>query len=290
MAIQGLAIIGESLNDSIASTQKRYQDNDFEGLENLARSQDQAGATYIDINVGNRSAEFMAEMVKRIQRATAKPLSIDTPDPEIARAGLQAYDPDRAEGQKPILNSITQLREHMFDLYKVKPYLPMLMVTERVEDGISQPNRTAEQTYQTAKQLVLSARRQIDGISNDELIIDPGISPIGTDTEDNLKRLLTSLRLIQEDPDLSGLHMSVGLSNFTVMLPSKRADGSPVKGPLESAFITKAMPLGLDMIVGSTKRKHTLLPSDHPAMVCLDEVLRVGGFDAIICVRDFYAK
>jgi len=81
----------------------------------------------------------------------------------------------------------------------------------------------------------------------------------------------------------------VGLSNFTVMLPSKRADGSPVKGPLESAFLTKVMPLGLDMVIGSVKRSYEVLPPEHPAMVCLEECLKLDGFDVPMRVRDFYA-
>ena len=44
--------------------------------------------------------------------------------------------------------------------------------------------------------------------------------------------------------------------------------GEPVKGPLESAFLTRAMPLGLDMVIGSVKRKYDRLPPDHPAMKC----------------------
>ena len=36
------------------------------------------------------------------------------------------------------------------------------------------------------------------------------------------------------------------MRSVLVMLPPKRADGSPTKGPLESAFLTLALPLGLD--------------------------------------------
>ena len=81
----------------------------------------------------------------------------------------------------------------------------------------------------------------------------------------------------------------MGLSNFTVMLPPKRADGSPVKSALESAFLTKAMPLGLDMVVGSVKRKYHLLEPDHPAMACLEECLKLSGFDVLMRVREFYS-
>ena len=126
-------------------------------------------------------------------------------------------------------------------------------------------------------------------IANDDCIFDPGIAPIGSDTEGLTRRLLESIRLIHDDPDFAGVHMSLGLSNFTVMLPAKRANGDPVKSALESAFLTKAMPIGLDMVIGSVARKYEMLPSDHDAMVCLEEFLKLDGFDAVIRIQEFYA-
>jgi len=289
MAIEGLTIIGETINDSVPSTHKLFDAGDIEGLLELARMQDAGGAAYIDVNIGPRSPEFMADLVRKIQAVTAKPLSIDTPDPDIASAGLDAYNPDRAGGAKPVLNSISPLRTEMFGLYRARPFKPILLVSERVEDGRSQPCRTAEETYQATKSLVQKARDTGYAFTNDDFIIDPGIAPIASDAEGNLKRLLDAMARIHQDADLAGLHMSVGLSNFTVMLPPKRADGSPLKSPLESAFLTKAMPLGLDMVIGSVKRKYELLPEDHPAIICVNQVLRADGFDAIMRVRDFYS-
>jgi cobalamin-dependent methionine synthase I len=287
MPIPQLTIIGESINDSVPSTKKLFDAGDVAGLLELARSQDAGGAAYIDVNVGPRPAAFMAEMVGKIQQVTGKPLSIDTPDPDIARAGLTAYDPQRAGGQKPILNSISALRVAMFDLVAVRPFRPILLVSEQMIDGRSRPCRTAEETHAAARQLVAMAGQR--GIPTTDCIIDPGIAPIGSDAEGNLKRLVSAMELIHRDPDLAGVHMSVGLSNFTVMLPPKRADGKPVKGPLESAFLTKAMPLGLDMVIGSVKRNYELLAPDHPAMCCLEDCLRLGGFESIMRVRDFYS-
>jgi 5-methyltetrahydrofolate--homocysteine methyltransferase len=290
MAIEGLKIIGESINDSVPSTKKLFAANDIEGLENLARLQDEKGAAYIDVNVGERDPEFMAEMVKRVQAVTAKPLSIDTPDLEIARAGLEAYDPDRAQGELPIINSISALRTEMFDLYAIQAFKPILLISESQEGGESKPCLTAEQTYETARSLLRVARECGDGIPNDHLIFDPGIAPVGADSEGNLKRLIDAMQLIHDDTDFAGVHMSVGLSNFTVMLPPKCADGSPVKSPLESAFLTRAMPRGLDIVIGSVKRKYQLLPPEHPALRCVDDVLRLGGFDAIMRVQEFYSE
>jgi len=290
MPLSGLAIIGETINDSVPSTKKLFDASDINGLLEIARMQDEKGAAYIDVNVGPRPAEFMAEMVKKIQAVTTKPLSIDTPDPEISKAGLIAYDINRAGGKKPILNSVSALRAAMFDLYKICPFKPILLVSENVVDGRSKPCHTAQETYEAAKQLVGTFLARCEGATNDDCIIDPGIAPIGSDTEGNIHRLIGALELIHADPYFAGCHASVGLSNFTVMLPSKRPDGLPIKGALESAFLTKAMPLGLDMVIGSVKRNYERLAPDHPAMLCLEECLKLKGFDVLMRVREFYSS
>jgi 5-methyltetrahydrofolate--homocysteine methyltransferase len=73
------------------------------------------------------------------------------------------------------------------------------------------------------------------------------------------------------------------------MLPSKKSDGSPVKSPLESAFLTLAMPLGLNFIVGSVKRKYEILPDDHPAVQCLKNILVSDGLNAVLQIMNFIA-
>ena len=289
MSIEGLTIIGESINDSVPSTQKLFEANDVEGLKALAKEQDERGAGYIDVNVGTRTPEFMAQLVREVQSVTAKPLSIDTPDYAIAKAGLEAYDPERAGGRPPILNSISHSRVNMLELYEIQPFMPVLMISEFEKDGQAAPCRTGEDTYKAARQMTERVRAAGYGVPNEHLIFDPGIPPIGSDTSGMTKMVLEGLGLINSDPDLAGFHASVGLSNFTVMLPPKTSGGMSVKSTLESAFLTKAMPLGLDMVVGSVKRKYELLPEDHPAMQCLNDVLEREGFDCVMRVIEFYS-
>ncbi len=288
MPIPNLTIIGESINDSVPSTHKLFEANDLAGLKELAISQDTGGAGYIDVNVGPRSAAFLAEMVREVQGVTTKPISIDTPDPVMAEAGLKAYDRARAGGRIPVLNSIAQTRRAMFELTKIMPFMPILLASERVDaKGIGQPCHTAQEVYQTAKELVAEAGKH--GIPVNHCIIDPAISPIGADSDGRFHCLMGAINLIHNDPALKGVHMSVGLSNFSVMLPPKRADGSPTKGPLESAFLTMSVPLGMDHVIGSVKRKYDILPADHPAMQCLTDCLKLEGFDVIMRVQEYYS-
>ena len=288
MPIPNLTIIGESINDSVPSTHKLFEANDLAGLKELAISQDTGGAGYIDVNVGPRPAAFLADMVREVQGVTTKPISIDTPDPVMAEAALKAYDRARAGGKLPVLNSIAQTRREMFKLTKIMPFMPILLASERLEKGVGHPNHTAAEVHQTARELVAEAAQY--GIPVEHCIIDPAISPIGADSDGRFQCLMGAINLIHADPALKGVHMSVGLSNFSVMLPPKRADGSPTKGPLESAFLTMAVPLGMDHVIGSVKRKYEVLPPDHPAMLCLSDCLKLEGFDVIMRVQEYYSS
>lgn len=276
-------IIGESINDSVPSTKALFETDDREALKRLAQDQEAGGAAYIDVNVGLRSSEFMAALVKELQTATSKPLSIDSPDIALVEAGLAACDPSRG---KPILNSISPLRPEMFALYDRFKFRPILLISEGVFDGQARSCRTAGETCEAARFMLAEARKV--GIPNEDCLFDPGIAPIAGDGEGNLKRLLETLKVLHEDPDFSGVHYSVGLSNFTVMLPAKRKDGTPIKSDLESAFLTRAMPLGLDHVIGSVKRNYRMLEDGHPALQCVDDCIRLGGFESIVRVRDYY--
>ena len=284
MSLSGLSIIGESINDSVPSTHALFETNNLAGILALAKAQSDLGAAFIDVNVGHRPPAFMAEMVRAVQSVSDRPPSVDSPDLATARAGLEAVDISRGV---PLLNSISPLRLNMFDLLPAKRFRPILLASENVRDGVEAPCLTAEDTYAAARLLLEAAHSR--GLANGDCIIDPGIAPLATDTDGNLRRLMGALALIHADPAFAGVHVSVGLSNFTVMLPPKRADGSPVKVPLASAFLTRAMPLGLDMVIGSAKLPYALLPEGHPALLCFDACLAAEGFDVLERVQDFYS-
>src|SRR3989339_55181 len=285
MPILGLSIIAESINDSIPSTKELFDRGDSGAIVELARSQAQAGAAYIDVNVGSREPAFMAEVVVAIQAAVSVRLSIDSPSFDIQAAAFAAYDKDRAGGM-PVVNSVSELRPDFFELNTIIPCMPILMCTERLENSGPMPNKTAPEIHATAQRLAAAANAQ--GIPNERLIIDPGLAPIGADYEYLTKATLGAMALIHSDPILNGVHMSVGLSNFTQMLPPKRKDGGLVKTPLESAFITLAMPRGLDHVIGSMRKKYRILSPGDEALMALNEAIVAGGMDTIARIKKFY--
>ena len=286
MAINGkLNIIAEKINDSVPSTHELFEKGDIQAIINLAREQAE-GATYIDVNIGMHDPALMDELIRSIQSQVNLPLSIDTPSPEIAERALKVYDPAKANGNKPLLNSISLGRLEMFDLLKIQPFKTLLMASERIQDKETVQNCQAQDVLDAARQIYEHAKKH--GIVNNDIIFDPTIAPVGSDFQGLTRMTVDGIGLIGTYETFKGCHMSVGLSNFTVQIPSKTQSGAFVKTPLENAFLTLTVPRGLDYCVGSTKKKYEFLAEDHPAMVAMNDIMKLDGFDVIMRVQEFY--
>jgi 5-methyltetrahydrofolate--homocysteine methyltransferase len=286
MAINGkLNIIAEKINDSVPSTHELFEKGDIQAIINLAREQAE-GATYIDVNIGMHDPALMDELIRSIQAEVTLPLSIDTPSPEIAERALKVYDPAKANGNKPLLNSISLGRLEMFDLLKIQPFKTILMSSERIQENETVQNSLPQDVLEAARQIYEHAKKH--GIINDDIIFDPTIAPVGSDFQGLTRMTVEGIGLIGKHEAFKGCHMSVGLSNFTVQIPSKTQSGALVKTPLENAFLTLTVPRGLDYCVGSTKKKYEFLAEDHPAMVALNDIMKLDGFDVIMRVQEFY--
>jgi len=278
--IKNLTIIGESINDSVPSTNKLFEENDFEGIQKLAESQAKKNVKYLDVNVGMRNTDFFSAVIKSIQNVVDLPLSIDTPSYELQEVGLKNYSLEKANNNKPIVNSISELRLDFFDLYKITPFIPILILSERDNDGERSQNRNEIEIYETGRRLVKKAREY--NIPNEEIILDPGGVPIGVDFENKTRAVLRAMKLIKNDKYFENIHISVGLSNFSNMLPHRTL--------LESAFITLAQPFGLDFIIGNSKKRYKILSENEPALVALKEALELGGYESLARIQEFISN
>jgi 5-methyltetrahydrofolate--homocysteine methyltransferase len=104
----------------------------------------------------------------------------------------------------------------------------------------------------------------------DQIIIDPGLAPVGADTYGLVNIGLDAMRLINNDPDLKGVHFVVGLSNF--------AWGTPkgVREQLENAYLALAMEIGLDYALANPEKAPGPLAADHPMVEKLRAALEQG--------------
>ena len=106
--------------------------------------------------------------------------------------------------------------------------------------------------------------------SNDEIIIDPGLAPISADTYGLVNMSLDAMRLIRSDPDLAGVHISVGLTNFSFGVPKEIREG------LENAYITLALEAGLDFVLGNPEKHLRPLDEDSKYVTVVREALAAG--------------
>ncbi len=291
MTFPGLHILGERINPGFTSTKRLFDEEDMAGIQALAKKQADAGAEYLNINVGDRARtdpQFMVEVVKAVQAVVPTPLSFDFPNVEVQEYCLKAYSLEKAQGQLPIVNSISELRWDMLDLYKIAPFKMLLMASEREEGGEQVANKNADEVHQTARRMVQRVTSSAYGISNDDCFIDVSIGPVGADTEGLTKMALDGIKAIGSDTDLAGVHMSVGLSNASIMLPKEALDGGLLKIRIENAFLTLAVPAGMDFVLGTPWRHYQPLPADDIVMEGFVEAIEAGGFEQVMRIQEIY--
>jgi len=231
----------------------------------------------------------MVEVIRAVQEVSELPLSIDSPDPRVQEACLHAYDPGRANGRMPIMNSVAETRWEILELRRIQACQVLFMVSERQEDGAAVANRSAEEVHATARRMVARALDQDPSLRLDDCILDVSVCPMASDTENHTSMAVEAIRLIGADPDLAGVHSCVGLSNISIMLPKRTADGGELKVRLECAFLTETVPCGLDMILGTPGRRYRLLPDDDPVLRTFRACLAADGFESLMCLRELYA-
>ena len=121
-------------------------------LRRLAQRQEDAGAHFLDLNVDEVSLrleeqqEAMRWLVRTIRDASRLPLSIDSSNVDIIRAGLQAWS-DGANGARALLNSASLERLDALDL--AREYDAQVIVTAAGESGM--PQDTAERVANASR-------------------------------------------------------------------------------------------------------------------------------------------
>jgi 5-methyltetrahydrofolate--homocysteine methyltransferase len=286
-----LIVVGDRINPGFKSVRKLVDANDLAGIQAEAVKQVDAGASYLDVTIGPRAVNdsaFLIDVVRAIQEVTTVPLCFDFPTAAVQEVCLKTYDRARAGGALPLVNSITEHRWNLMDLYQpFGPFKVIVMASERVEDGVAKGNKTADEIISTAHRAALRLKNDY-GMAMDDIFIDISISAVVADTTGLHRATLDAIRTIRADPDLAGIHILGGLTNIGQQLPAKAADGSDLKLSLECAFLTLAVPLGFDAVLATPWRKLRPLPDDNYVLTAYKNFLEQTGSNALRAVRKFY--
>jgi cobalamin-dependent methionine synthase I len=279
MTQKKLNIVGELMNNSYARARNAFTERNVKGYQQLAKIQTDLGASFLTLNVdGTQQIQvrmqemlaFLPDLIPAIQEATPTPISFDNPSVEYHKVALKHYD--RKKSGRPILNSLAASRtqlEEMIELVKHYDTLAIVMASEHFANGGSSQCLDPRDAHAAAKHFVELLVTKA-GRTNDQIIIDPGLAPVGADTYGLVNIGLDAMRLIRADPDLKGVHLIVGLSNF--------AWGTPrgVREELEKAYLTLGMEAGLDFALCNPEKTPGPLPPDHPMVERLRLALAQG--------------
>ena len=124
----------------------------------------------------------------------------------------------------------------------------------------------------------------------DDIYVDVTISTLVSDTEGMVKMAIDAIETLGSDPELKGIHIVGGLTNIGNLLPPVEFDGMKLRHMMESAFLTVAVPLGFDTVLGTPWNDFRMLPEDNEVLRTLREVLELKGLDAMRRLRLLWAK
>lgn len=226
-----MIIIGERLNSSRRAVHDALAGRDETYLVEQARLQEQAGASYIDLNASallDRELETLRWAIPLLQASVGIPLALDTPDPTVMEEALKLHR------GRPLLNSLTGEKAKIESLLPLirdfKPRVIILCLDDRGLPG------EAPQALSVAQRMVELLGQQ--GLVEEDIYIDPLVRPLGVDSE-AASLFLESLETIKKN--LSAVKTVAGLSNVSFGLPERRL--------LNRTFLVLAMKAGLDAAI-----------------------------------------
>jgi 5-methyltetrahydrofolate corrinoid/iron sulfur protein methyltransferase len=237
-----MILIAERINGMFSDVKQAIQDKNKQVIQDLAKKQTEAGATYLDVNVGTAAADQEATMqwlVETIQETCSTPLSLDSQKPDVIAAGLKVANADRGL----ILNS-TPLNKKS-DETVLDKYLdmaaqagPKAMVITLAMDRNGVP-QDIDTRVALAAEIVQKAMEK--GFETQRLIIDPILLPVKVpNAQVQVGNVLSAIDQVRYLADPAP-HITLGLSNIS--------QGAAERSLINRIFLAMGVSHGLDSAI-----------------------------------------
>lgn len=255
-----MIIIGERINGMFKDIAKAVKDRDPSAVHEWARKQEEAGAHYLDINVGPGSTEVVEAMkwlVEKTQEVSDLPLALDSTKYDAIEEGLKLCK------RPAMINSVPAEAAKMERVFSMAAeYDSEVIALAMNEEGIP---KDAESRIALAMELVATA--DAFGVSPDRLYIDPLVLPCNV-AQDHGKEVFETLRQIKmlSDPPPK---TTVGLSNIS--------QGTKNRELINRVFAVMAMAAGLDSAICDANDEE-LMASVASARIILDMDIYCDSF------------
>ncbi len=221
--------IAESINIMSQTLGPAMRERDPKPIQEMAIAETEAGADYLDINIGparKGGDELMTWVVNTVQEVSDLPLSLDTTNLVAMEAGLKTCK------NKALINSIS------LQPNRLEKGLPM--VQQYNADmigllwGVEGMPRDANERCMLAVDIVYRANEM--GIPNERIWIDPIASPVSVEIN-QVKSCVEFMSMLQDIAP--GCKSTVGLSNIS--------NGTPIalRPYLNRTYLIMLMKYGL---------------------------------------------
>lgn len=205
-----MLIVAENINIRNTKIGTSMRERNSEPIIELAKSLKDAGANYLDINIGpgtKGGPELMKWLVTSIQEKVDIPLCLDTKNIEAMKAGLEVHK------GRAIINSTDGSEMQMNKVMPLaKEFNAAIIGLTLDESGIP---RDENERFQIAFNIITKATEY--GISPEDLYIDPIILPV-SGMQNQVNYAIESIKMFSQlsDPPPKTI---VGLSNISQSSP-----------------------------------------------------------------------
>lgn len=237
-----MILIGERINGMFKNVKEAIAQKDKKVIQELAKKQTEAGASYLDVNVGTAAADqegTIQWLVETIQETCSTPLSLDSQKPNVIAAGLKVINAENGV----ILNSTPLNKksdEEILDKYiemanQAGPKANIIALTMD-KNGVPQDIDTR---VAIAAEIVSKAMEK--GFGTQRLLIDPIILPVRVPNAQvqpgNILSAMDQIRLLAEPAPV----MTIGLSNLS--------QGTTERSLINRVFLAMGISRGLDSAI-----------------------------------------
>jgi len=264
-----LILIGESVHASIPKTAQFMKQLSALGpdaysgpsealdyIGSLIETQAADGADYIAVNLdafGEADQQIAVDMMRQYVRLVRRlgrgvPVCIDSSNDDVLQAALTEWHDTSQQVKQPLLNSVK--------VYTMDNILPLkndfdfafigLLVSEDKPAGPG-GSHSVDELYSLAKQIFDTAVNKY-GFKPQEIFFDSTVFPLAIDmpmepaVPGYTYRAFETIKKIKTDPEMAGVHCSLGISNCCRDLPGRKVG-------ICRAYLAKAMEYGLDAAI-----------------------------------------
>jgi 5-methyltetrahydrofolate corrinoid/iron sulfur protein methyltransferase len=248
-----MLIVAERINSSRKAINAAIVYRDEKLITAEVKVQADAGADYIDVNAGameQEEAGHLEWLIEVCQKATNKPLCLDSADPGVLAAVIEKVD------KPPLINSAS-LEERRLD--------PVIDIAISAQAGLIALCQSDTAQATSVEDKVVMAGRLVEragkrGLPPERLYIDPLVFPLATDAT-SARATLEGITKIMKS--YSGVHTICGLTNISFGLPNRKL--------LNRAFLACCISRGMDAAI--------LDPTDRDLFAVLAAARAINGQD-----------